>query len=109
MRAAQAAAKGWERARRFLGLAQWPEGGSNRGMRRLIAFLTLLFLLVPAWPAEQWRSDRFRCSLTFPEGESWVQGTPVPLPAGEMIYLASHSVSKQSVAVIVIPKIPNND
>jgi hypothetical protein len=78
-------------------------------MQRLVAYLALFVLLASANAAEQWRSDRFRCSLTFPEGESWVQGTPSPLPAGEMIYVANHSGSKQSIAVIVIPKIPNND
>ena len=78
-------------------------------MRRLLALLTLFFLVLATASAEIWRSDRFRCTLTFPESESWVQGTPVPLPAGEMIYLANHGTTKQSVAVIVIPKIPNND
>lgn len=38
-----------------------------------------------------------------------MQGTPVPLPAGEMIYSATHGPSKQNIAVLVIPKIPNND
>ena len=79
-------------------------------MRRLLALFALCFLTIFAQAAEQWRSDRYRCTLTFPDGETWVQGTPVPLPSGgEMIYLANNSVSKQSVAVIVIPKIPNND
>jgi hypothetical protein len=77
-------------------------------MRRLLTFLTFFSLVLSAG-AEQWRSDRFRCSLTLPEAETWVQGTPVPLPAGEMIYLANQTLSKQSIAVIVIPKIPNND
>ena len=78
-------------------------------MRRLLTLFTLCFFVLAAHAAEQWRSDRFRCTLTFPDGETWVQGTPVPLPAGEMIYLANQSATKQSVAVIVIPKIPNND
>jgi hypothetical protein len=78
-------------------------------MRRLLTLLTLCFLALTARAAEQWRSDRYRCTLSFPEGESWTQGTPVPLPAGEMIYVATHGPSKQSIAVIVIPKIPNND
>ena len=77
-------------------------------MRHLLT-LFILCLLIVSTRAEQWRSDRFRCSLTFPENETWVQGTPVPLPAGEMIYLANHALTKQNVAVIVIPKIPNND
>ena len=77
-------------------------------MRRLLALLTLLILVLSAG-AEQWRSDRHRCSLTFPDSESWTQGTPVPLPTGEMIYISTHGTSKQSVAVLVIPKIPNND
>ena len=78
-------------------------------MRRLLTLLTVCILALSARAAEQWRSDRYRCSLTFPEGESWVQGTPVPLPSGEMIYTATHGPSKQSIAVMVIPKIPNND
>src|SRR5688500_16913488 len=79
------------------------------GMWRLLTLFSLCFLAVSGHAAEQWRSDRFRCSLTFPEGETWIQGTPVPLPAGEMIYLANQGATKQSIAVIVIPKIPNND
>lgn len=78
-------------------------------MRRLLTLFTFCFLVAATHAGEQWRSDRFRCSLTFPDGETWVQGTPVPLPAGEMIYLANQGSTKQSVAVIVIPKIPNND
>ncbi len=78
-------------------------------MRHLLTLLALCISIISAQAAEQWRSDRYGCSLTFPEGESWVQGTPLPLPAGEMIYTATHAQSKQSIAVMVIPKIPNND
>lgn len=78
-------------------------------MRRLLPLLFAFLTLVSAHAAEQWRSDRFRCSLTYPEGESWVQGTPLPLPAGEMIYTANHGPSKQTVSVVVVPQIPNND
>jgi hypothetical protein len=79
-------------------------------MRRLLTLLTFCLLTIAtARAAEQWRSDRYGCTLTFPEGETWVQGTPLPLPAGEMIYVSTHNASKQTIAVIVIPKIPNND
>jgi hypothetical protein len=78
-------------------------------MRCLLTLLTFFLFVIAATAAEQWRSDRYRCTLAFPEGEAWIQGTPAPLPAGEMIYVATHNASKQTIAVIVIPKIPNND
>jgi hypothetical protein len=100
----QRAARGF-----FLMLAKPGSSVSPPLMQRLLTLFTFCFLVIGAPAAEQWRSDRFRCTLTFPEGETWVQSTPAALPAGEMVYLANHTLSKQSVAVIVIPKIPNND
>lgn len=78
-------------------------------MRRLLSFVLAFLVLASSQAAEVWRSDRFRCKLTYPDGESWVQATPDPVRSGEMIYKASHGPSKQSVAVIVVPQIPNND
>lgn len=77
-------------------------------MRQLVSII--LFLLIASAPAaEQWRSDRYRCELTYPENESWVQGTPMSMQSGEMIYIASNAASKQSVCVLVIPNVPNSD
>ena len=73
-----------------------------------IATLLIIFLLLAQADAEQWVSDEFRCSLTLPEGEAWNRGAPVRVPSGEMIYSASHPETKQTVAVIVIPRIPSN-
>ena len=76
-------------------------------MQRIVTLL-LAFLLTAHAHAEQWISDEFRCSLTLPEAESWTRGAPVRVPSGEMIYTSSHPESKQTVAVIVIPRIPSN-
>lgn len=78
-------------------------------MRRLLTLLACFLAFAVAVRAEQWRSDRYRCTLTFPPGESWVQGIPTPLPAGEMIYNGTNTTSRQGAAVIVVPKMPNND
>ena len=54
-------------------------------------------------------SDQYGVSLTLPPGESWIRGSPLTVPAGDMIFIASHPESKQTVAVIAIPRIPSNE
>jgi hypothetical protein len=91
----------------FLKLAKSPPRCFCESMQRIATLLLIILLLAPA-RAEQWISDEYRCSLTLPEGEVWVRGAPTRVPSGEMVYLSSHPETKQTVAVIVIPRIPSN-
>jgi hypothetical protein len=92
----------------FLKLAKTRRECSVVGMQRVATFL-LVFLLLARAGAEQWISDEFRCSLSLPEGEAWMRGAPTRVSSGEMIYTSSHPESKQTISVIVIPRIPSND
>ena len=74
-------------------------------MLRLLVILLISLAAMVAEAAERWRSDQFGCELVIPEGENWLRESAVRMPAGEMIFAASHGPTKQLIAVVAIPRV----